>query len=199
MKKLAILGVGLALAVQTYGQGTVVFLNSGSTAVSNILTSARTVAGTTFAVALYYLRDTGQSAVTTADFDAGLATGAAAIVGPNVGFQAAGIYSGGTRTAPTPQAGSTGWFQVRAWERAYGQTYDAALSAPEIGGRLALVGTSNIIKVDTGDPTSTPAGTAGTLTGSGIQWFWVTPVPEPSVIGLGLLGVGALLLLRRRK
>jgi hypothetical protein len=28
---------------------------------------------------------------------------------------------------------------------------------------------------------------------------WVIPVPEPSVIGLGAIGIGALFLLRRRK
>jgi hypothetical protein len=201
MKKLIILSVTLAAAWQTYGQGTVVFQNASASAVSNGLAGGRVAAGQTFNAALYYLQDEGQASVTTADFNAGLASGKASIISSNrTGFQAAGIYVGGTRSAPTPTPGATGWFQVRAWETAFGNTYEEAVANPTPqGGRLALVGTSNIIKVDTGDPTTVPPGTAGTLTGNGISWFLVTPVPEPSVIGLGVLGIGALLLLRRRK
>jgi len=195
MKKLTILAVSLAAACQAYGQGTVVFQNSSTSAVTNSLTQARVVSGTTFMVALYFLPDTGQATVTTADFNANRTT-----VGSSIGFAGAGIYSGGTRTSPTPTPGASGWFQVRAWESSFGATFEEAVANPTaVGGRLALVGTSSPIKVDTGDPTTVPQGTAGTLTGSGISWFVVTPVPEPSIIGLGVLGIGALMLLRRRR
>lgn len=192
MKKLIILGVALAAAFQTFGQGTVVFQNASASAVTNSLTGARVVAGTTFLVALYYLPDS-PTAPTSGEFD-----GVPAL--RTTGFTAAGIYVGGTLTAPTTPSGAPGWFQVRAWEAAFGSSYAEAASNPnQIGGRLALVGQSNILRVDTGDPTTVPPGTAGTLTGNGIQGFILTPVPEPSVIGLGVLGIGALLLLRRRK
>lgn len=192
MKKLFILGVSLATVWQTYGQGTVLFQNAGASAVTNSLTSARVIAGTTFLVGIYFLPDSA-TPPTSADFN-----NATALF--HGGFAGAGIYSLGTVTAPTTPSGGFGYFQVRAWESAFGSTYaEAFANSTPIGGRLALVGTSNILRIDTGDPTTTPAGTPAALTASGIQGFFVSPVPEPSVIGLGMLGIGALLLLRRRK
>lgn len=194
MKKLLITASVMLAAVSLHAQGTVAFANAGASAVTNSLTQARIPVGTAFRFALYYLPDQA-TAPTTADFDRGTILTPDAVIP-----QFAGIYNGGTRTAPTTAAGAPGWFQVRAWEYAFGNSYEAAVANPVTqGGRLALVGTSNIIKVDTGDPTTTPPGTAGTLTGNGIQGFVLVPVPEPTTIGLGLLGLGALLALRRRK
>lgn len=197
MKKLLLTTTALLTAVSLQAQGTVSFANNSAAAVSNSLTSLRVVGGTTFSVALYFLPDSAQTP-TTGDFDA-----ARTVVGSGIflGTSAnpSGLFNVGARTAPTATAGGFGWFQVRAWETAYGSTYEAALNSPGIGGRPALVGTSNIFKVDTGDPTTTPAGTAAPITGTGLlQGFYVTPVPEPTVMGLGLLGIGALLMLRRR-
>lgn len=192
MKKTLITAAALVAAVNIYAQGTVTFANASASAISNSLTSARVASGTTFKVALYYLPDS-PTAPTAAEFDN------ATILLPSVGFAAPGIFAGGTRSAPTT-GGGAGWFQVRAWETAFGDTYENAVrnSTPQ-GGRLALVGTSNIIKVNLGNPTITPPTTAGTLVGAGLQAFYVVPVPEPTTIGLGLLGLGALLALRRRK
>jgi hypothetical protein len=192
MKKLILLSAATMTAVSVFGQGTVAFLNNTATAVSNITTSARVVGGTTFSVALYYLPDSATPPV-AGDFTEN------GVIGKGFFSGAPGIFNVGTRTAPTPAPGGVGWFQVRAWETAYGSTWEQAVNAPAIGGRLALAGTSNVIKVTLGNPTTTPPGTAGSLTGSGLLSFYVVPVPEPSVIGLGLLGVGALMLLRRRK
>ena len=84
-----------------------------------------------------------------------------------------------------------GWFQVKAWESLYGMTYEQAAQNP-----LALTGVSSIIAVSTGNPLVTPPGTPALLTGiSGIT----LNVPEPAILGLGLLGGVAMLLLRRRK
>jgi len=201
MKKLVVVSVLAASMWQAYSQGTVNFANAGASAVSNSITQARVAVGQAFNVALYYYPDSGQASVTTDQITAGLTTGTTVIISSNsTGFRFAGVYDGGARTAPTPAPGGTGWFQVRAWEKAFGATYEEALANPTpIGGRLALVGSSNIIKVTLGNPTTQPPGTPGSLINSGIQWFWVVPVPEPSVIGLGVLGIGALLLLRRRK
>jgi len=195
MKKLILTASAILAAVSVHAQGTVALANAGASAVSNILTQARIPVGTAFHVALYYLPDQA-STPTTQDF-----TERGIILAGDAMFpQFAGIFNGGTKTAPTSTAGGLGWFQVRAWEYAFGNTYDAAVSNPASqGGRLALVGTSNALKVDTGDPTTVPPGTAGSLTGSGLQGFYVVPVPEPTTIGLGLLGLGALLALRRRK
>lgn len=195
MKKLTITLASILVCISAYSQGTVTFANIGTgTAISNILTGAALPSGTTFRASLYWLPDS-PSAPSAGEFDA---AGPNAILLPDTTtFALAGQFNAGTRTAPVAGA-STLWFQVRAWEVAFGTSYDAALrNTTQIGGRLALVGTSNPIRVKTGDPANNIP--AGSLVNSGLKGFYVTPVPEPSVIGLGILGVGALLMLRRRK
>jgi hypothetical protein len=193
MKRIFLLTALLAAALApARGQGTVNFANSASSAVSNTLTMARLPAGTSFKAALYYLPDTGITP-TVGDFDAGGLT-----LGASVFFQLPGIFSGGTRSTPGP-GGETAWFQVRVWETAFGATYwEAVNNSQAQGGRLALVGTSNIIRVTTGNPTITPPTTAGSLIGAGLQGFYFPMIPEPSALGLGLLGAALLLLERRR-
>ena len=202
MKKTTMIGLAtLMAAALSYGQGTVVFANAGAT-ISNILTLAPVPAGSIFAVALYWLPDS-PTAPTTADFDAA-GPGARAAVATN--FAGAGIFSAGTvRIEGITPPGANAWFQVRAWERLYGgrvvNSYEEALTTPVDPGqaRPILAGTSNIFKVDTGDPTTTPPGTPAPIYGAGkLQGFYVVPVPEPSLVGLGVLGIGALLMLRRR-
>lgn len=195
MKKLALITLTAGLAGSMFAQGTVNFGNAGvGTAVSNILSLTALPAGTSFKVALYYLPDTGTTPV-TADFQAN------GILLPSAGFSAAGLFVGGVRTTPTTTlGGGAAWFQVRAWETAFGDTYEAAVNNPNaIGGRLALVGTSSILKVTTGNPAGSPPTPAASLVTAGLKGFYVVPVPEPTTIGLGLLGLGALLALRRRK
>lgn len=195
MKKLTLTLSAVLIGISAYSQGTVTFANIGTgTAISNSLTLAAVPSGTAFRAALYWLPDSA-STPTAADFDA---AGSTAILLPNTtSFALAGQFNSGTRTAPVAGA-STLWFQVRAWEVAFGSTYEAALNNPNaIGGRLALVGTSVPIKVRTGDPANSIP--AGSLVNSGLRGFYLVPVPEPSVIGLGILGVGVLWVLRRRK
>jgi len=189
MKKLALIAsIGL-FAVASYSQGTVSFANGSTTAVSNIVTGARVITGTTFRVALYYFQDQ-VTPPTTADFQTVIYT-------TNFNTPSAGQFNAGARPTPAPLGGDA-WFQVRSWEAAFGSTYEQAITAPAQNGRLALAGTSNIIKVTTGGAGSPPS-SPGSLVTSGLQGFYIVPVPEPSVIGLGIVGIGALLLLRRRK
>jgi hypothetical protein len=186
------LALGLVSA-QVYGQGTVTFGNNSASAITNAFTMARVVAGTTFRVALYYLPD-GPEPSRDEMLLTGLSVGANAPIAP-----AAGLYAAGTRTTPvtTPGAGFA-WFQVRCWETAFGTSYEAAVANPLAqNGRLAIAGTSNIIRVKTGDPVNNIA--PGALTAFGLQTFLVTQVPEPTTIGLAAMGIGALLLLRRKK
>jgi len=191
MKKYLALTVASAVALTAYSQGTIDYKSPTGVFITNSLTSARVVAGTTFRVSLYYIPDQA-TAPTTADFtQRGVSLQASGIITP-----APGIWNAGTRSTPGP-GGETAWFQVRAWETAFGSTYEEAVANTQaIGGRLALVGTSNIIRVQGGNPVATPVDPAKPLTG--ISSFIVAPVPEPTVIGLGILGIGALLLLRRR-
>jgi len=120
-------------------------------------------------------------------------------IGPSTPFlgtaTTTGTINGGGRTITGPGIvnGGTIAFQVRAWELADGATYEEAVL------RAGNAGKGAIFEADTKDP-GIPTEQPPTL-GAAAGWsgFAITPVPEPSTIALGLLGVGALLMLRRRK
>ena len=63
----------------------------------------------------------------------------------------------------------------------------------------AFVGRNPIFTLKTKDPGNVLETTPNLYTATGYQGFRLTPVPEPSAIVLGVLGAGALLMLRRRK
>ena len=176
-----------------HGQGTVNFANNSASAVTNSLTSARVETGTTFLAALYYAADgvTDESQFAQVGADTGFA--------PLPGF-----IAGGTRTVPVGMAPNGGnvMFQIRAWEAAYGSTYEDALAAPSQNGRSALVGKSNIIRVNTTDANAQPPGVPASITsGTGLAGFFLNlapvPVPEPSSMALALMGGLATFWLRR--
>ena len=95
--------------------------------------------------------------------------------------------------------GQTIAFQVRAWSNFGGTTYSEAVAAQLLNQGVYL-GVSSI-----GETTpATGLLTAPALFGTGagqVGGFVLTPggVPEPSSIALGLLGLGAIALFRRRK
>jgi len=188
MKKTLLLATLALATVTAFGQGSVVFSNSGMPGggLTRSSTGALVPTGSGWQAALYWAPET------TADsaFDANAQQlGASANFGPTPGF-----FSGGGRTINglTPP-GDSAKFQIRVWETAYGNDYD---SVYRTGNSAAEVGKSTPFLVDTANPLiGEPNASIGTL----IPRFVVDPVPEPSVIGLGLLGVGTLLMLRRRK
>lgn len=100
-----------------------------------------------------------------------------------------GTWSGGNRTLTgfNFQPGNVARLQVQVFDNRAFNTYDAALQG---GG---ILGESTIF--DYTIPSIPPG--AGTDTMVNFRAF--TLVPEPSVIGLGLIGAGALFMLRRRK
>ena len=143
----------LASAVTARGQWAVNFSNIGRTPVTNCLTGAPVVVGTTFLVALYFASDgmTDETQLIPA--------------GAPVGFGSiAGIFSGGARTTTISSPGAFGMFQLRVWESSFGTSYEAAINAaPDaLLGRSALRGKSEILRVETYDPT-----------------VFVNPAPEP--------------------
>jgi hypothetical protein len=201
MKVKFLLGALLSVATALFGQGTVNFANNSATRITNVLTLMPIPAGTFFSAALYY----GPDGMTD-DINL-IQIGASAIIGPP-----AGIILGGTRTTPANTApGGFAVFQIRVWETAFGSTYEEAAFNPNpIGGRLALVGKSNCVRVETGNPFLLPPTPPGLLTSAGLQGFFVgpdvppfnvaCPIPEPGPIWLLFLsGVGALFLRCRRR
>jgi hypothetical protein len=186
-----LLAAGILGSASLFAQGFVTFSNIGAP-ITNALTGMPLPNGTVFRAALYFLPDQ-PTAPNAGDFD----SRGIALAPFTSSFLPGGIFNAGTRTAPNGSpAGSYGWFQVRVWETAFGTSYEQARSNPTPqGGRLGLIGTSNIIKVGPlgGGAIATPS-----LVGAGLKGFAIG-VPEPSVIGLGSLGIVSLLLLRRRE
>jgi hypothetical protein len=187
----AILCFLLLTGADGYAQGLVGFANNSASRVTNGLTSEPVVAGTTFKASLYFLPATSsldEPPPTTADFDT-----AGVVLGPHppASFYAPGIFGGGDLTVLT-QPGWFGWFQVRSWETAFGDTYEAAIANTEpISGRLALAGTSNIMRFPVGNPAFGPI---PYLYNVGLQGFSLQVVPEPPVGWLLILAAGGALL-----
>jgi hypothetical protein len=188
MRKMAAAAVAIILTLNLYAQGTVNFANNSSTPVYlDYIGGPLVPAGSTYSVGLYYAPD-GYT-----DESMFIMLGAA--TGFTVQAPSGGIFLGGTRTASTITPGGFGMFQVRGWTSAYGTSYEAALYAGGTylpGAVPNRVGKSSIIRVDTGNPLSTPAGTPTSLVASGLQSF-VLWIPEPDATVLGFFGGGMLI------
>lgn len=192
MKKLLIIGAALALAAGAHAQGYINFAN-GAAGVNAPVTNGvggAPIAGNSFLCQLYY----GQANSTEATL--------VALTNAPIGFSTVtpGYFTAGGRFLDPVFAtgGVTNTFQVRVWEASLGSSWEqalaTALSRPLSGEKL---GKSNIIMTKAADGSVTPLPPPANLLG--LRGFAVTPVPEPSTIAFGIMGLGALLLLRRRK
>ena len=141
----AILSSGFLLNVTTVTRGgTVNFQNLAVSKVYHV-DGTTGLAGPAFLAQLY----------------AGLTTNNLQPVGEPTTFltNAPGRFIGGTRVVATVAPGQTGWFQVRAWESAYGRSYEQSLAA---GGQH---GASTMFQVIPADPYSVPPGIPSVLSG----------------------------------
>lgn len=178
MKKLILTTAVMLTSLSLFAQGTVTFSNFGGNPVLNN-DAGRAVSSADGVVAQLWW-----AAVGSTDFQA--LSGSTTSVGvptPGTIFSTAVLATG-------VAGGSQAQLRVRAWQSSFG-SYDAAFAG---GG---LVGESAAWTQNTGgggSPAGPPISTAAFLPS-----FGVAVVPEPSAIALGLLGAGALLLLRRRK
>ena len=141
-------------------EGTVNFTSAGAgvnAPVFNNLTGARVTAADGLLAGLYYAADgeTNEGLYSYAS-SAGFAPGAAA-----------GYFVGGTRVLPGTTPDTYAMAQVRVWETNYGASYEAAVTAPAQNGRKAIVGKSNVVRVQLGGAARPPNGLVG------LQGFWV--------------------------
>jgi hypothetical protein len=186
MKKL-IPVIALLIGVSgAFGQGVVAFRNDNLTAPPDRLvrggdmTTALT--GTTFAAQLLYGNDPAslQPHPTLAYFRAPTTS-------------SPGTWSGGGRTLATGfgGVGTTIWLQVIAWDAGSARTTTFAEARAQ-GGLWGQSQVFSYVQALSAPPNPTEDTKMMNFAGFSL-------VPEPSVIGLGLIGIGALFMLRRRK
>jgi uncharacterized protein (TIGR03382 family) len=184
MKKLIITASLMIAAVSSFGQGQVIFANSAPTSITNILTGVATpgsAAQDDCQVGLYV-------------GNVGDPVSSLTMNGNVTNCFSNGRFSGGTRTligfAGTVQ------LQVRAWlaSTVY-PSYEAAVAGFLGGDASVLVGVSAPFSFATTQPPTLP----NSIAGNGLTAIVLTPVSEPSSIVFGLLGLGVVVLFRRRK
>jgi len=182
MKKLLLACITLTAAVTAFGQGQVSFANNGSTLFT---TNVGAVSGT--------MRGAGLYAV-------GLYTAAPGTVNEAlftlVATATNGIFAGQFSYPEAPYTftannGTPIAVQVRAWTLARGNTYELA-----IGGLRGQTPIGTVTPAINGATPPSLFDNPGGVFTSGIV---LQGVPEPSSIALGLLGLGAIALFRRRK
>ena len=187
MKKLICSFILLAAVLGVHGQGRIAFANGSTTPITNASTGLVISGANNFYFGLY-VGSVGTPA-------GGLVLN---ILATNTAI--AGRLTGGN---PAPVAapfadGSAIAFQIRGWSAAGGLTYEEAVIAQQSNPNI-LLGVSILGQVT---PTLTPTAAAsifGTTGGGLVPGFTLNAVPEPSSIALGVLGLGAIALFRRKK
>ena len=194
MKRLIPFLVLLAGATGVFAQGIVNFNNNNLSPTTQIpdrlvhnvggapLLGSDAASPASFVAQLYWSTDGGSS------FTAH--TAAAARFRP-AGLNPAGTWLGGNRTLPAGVGGvgTTVTLQVRAWDSVGGTlTWDQAVAQGRLRGSSTPFAYNQIVGVPPGASDIWMQNFAG-----------FSLVPEPSVIGLAMVGAGALFMLRRRK
>ena len=183
----------LVSAANSFGQGTVVFQNTASPAF-NVTTNNGSgfgpISGANgYRIGLYASVNTNATA------------GSLALVGlaTNVNGLPGKFNGGGGFVLPNGfPTGTPIVFQLRGWSFAGGTSYEEALSAAASDPLNIVLGTSPLGSTVPGGGTVLAGALFGTSPGLLSSGF-VIGVPEPSSIALGLLGLGAIALFRRRK
>jgi len=180
MRKLAVALCLTATALTALGQGTINFATRWGA--SDPPVNAQVTLGGTAVAGADYL---AQLYVDNA--------GSLTAVGDPVAFSEgarAGYVSGGEVSVPFVAPGANATIVMRAWATASGADYEEAAANP-----AGILGESGSITIALGG-VGTPPGPAADLIG--LQGFELQVVPEPSTIALGLLGLAALALRRRK-
>ena len=184
MKTLLLSALLLAATTSAFAQGFLIFQNSSTTTITNNCTGLPAEGGPA--------QDDTQVGLYLGTV--GTPVGSLQLVA-QTNFNNPGRFSGGTRQIDTVAPGNV-TVQVRAWlaSTVY-PTYEAAYAGAIGGDGSVLLGASapfNMNMVGVG-------GVPLSIAANGLTPFNISPVPEPSSIALGLLGLGAVALFRRRK
>ena len=187
MKKLLLLACSVLAAVSVYAQGTVNFAN-GAAGVNAPVNYGGTAAGPANPGGgniWYAMLYAGPVGTAESSLSSTIVSGSPAILGAT----SPGYVFGGARDISGITSGSQAVLQIRAWSGTlYGSTAPTGVDRTSPG-----VGWSNPITITLG------GGTTATPNMTGLTAFAINPIPEPSSIALGLLGLGAVALFRRRK
>jgi len=185
MKKLLLTIALAAVTTFTYAQGTIQLANNSGTRfrVNGVIPASASAGGPvggTFVFGVFF----GTSADALSAQPAG-PLGTNSSTGGLINGPAAGAYP-----IPGHPANDTVFIQIRAWESRF-----ATWEAGRAGG---LSGQTPVLPVILGPESLSP----GTVIWSGTdptKFAAINIVPEPSTIALAVLGLGSLLLFRRRK
>jgi hypothetical protein len=187
MKKLILCAALMAAVGSAFGQGQVGFANNAPQRITNSVTGIAAVGGSA--------QDDTQVGLYVGNV--GDAVSSLQMIGNVTNCFAGGLYNGGTRTL----AGWTGTvqLQVRSWlaSTVY-LSYEAAYAGALGGDGSVFLGVSapQNYTLSVAPSPVISLGNSGGLTSITIN---PVIVPEPSSIALGLLGLGAVALFRRRK
>ena len=143
--------------------------------------------GTNYAAALYWGTGVGpldQFAVRALD---NTSLGASVALFRDPGSSLAGTWSGGSRFFVGQDVGASLQLQVRVWDISRFATYQLAIAAGDVTGASEVFGYV----------VPSPLDAAG-LSMNNLRAFGPL-APEPSTVVLGILGLGSLLLFRRKK
>jgi len=206
MKKLVMVATLVVCAGSLYAQGTLQFNNRAGTVVQSRVyapepsnsqtrkdgnaTNGVPVGTTTYGGA--GLQGTGFTAQLWAGTNGAPESSLSAIATSDFRTGAfAGFWNASDVVLPGVLPGTQATVQVRVWDNAGGTvtTWAAALTRPTLAQGKSLLSLTDTL----GDGLLNPPGAM-----SGFRSFNLTQVPEPSTIALGVLGVGALLLRRRK-
>lgn len=180
MKKLIIAAAALLVTVATYGQGQVNFNNRVTGVVdARVVDSAGVGVGAGWTAQLF-------------GGPAGTAVGQLTALTPTTSFRtssaaALGYVNGVTVDVPGVASGAQATLVMRAYQ---GASFATATAKGESAPFTVALGGGTL-------PPSNLVGLTGPITVSGA--VIVPEIPEPSTLALGALGVGAALMLRRRK
>jgi len=180
--------VGLSAAA-TYAQGTIQFLNSALSKIKYIDAPGAAVADAPIGTVVGVFWGPNGSSLTLVPTTATITT-------------TAGVFSGGAVYAlPGSQEGQIVSLKIAAWLNKGGQTPPAATDGVRSPG-ITHYGESAVVTTTAIGPTAGPGtvvwqGATGTNPNRA-KPFEMQIVPEPSVVALGALGLGALLLRRRK-